>query len=149
MREILFKAKVKDWRERPKEWWWVEGYYAMMGKDDLIRHYIIQNCALAGVFKNPEMNMSFNDVEIDPETLCQYTGLIDTNSNRIWENDVIVVGKHIYIVSADEYGWNLHLIGTLPEYSHGESPFTITREVIANIFDDGWKDVVDSRLKER
>lgn len=59
MREILFKAKAKNWRERQKEWWWGEGYYAMMGKDDLVRHYIIQNCALAGLFEDPEMNMCF------------------------------------------------------------------------------------------
>lgn len=25
MREILFKAKRKNWRELPKEEWWVEG----------------------------------------------------------------------------------------------------------------------------
>lgn len=26
-REILFKAKRKNWRELPKEEWWIEGYY--------------------------------------------------------------------------------------------------------------------------
>lgn len=67
MREILFRAKVKDTDE------WVEGYYAMMGKENLIRHYIVQNCALTGLFDDPEENMYFNDVEIDPET-CKYTG---------------------------------------------------------------------------
>lgn len=28
--------------------------------------------------------------EIDPETLCQYTGSRDNNSVRIWENDIVL-----------------------------------------------------------
>lgn len=37
MKEILFRAKRIDNGE------WVEGYYAMMGTENLVRHYIVQN----------------------------------------------------------------------------------------------------------
>ena len=83
MREILFRAKRIDNGE------WVEGYYAMMGKGNLIRHYIVQNCALTGLFEDPEDNMYFNDVEIDPETLCQYTGKTDETGKKIYDKDIV------------------------------------------------------------
>ena len=157
MREILFKAKQKDWRELPEESWWVEGYYAMMGKEDLVRHYIVQNCALADLFADPEENMYFNDVEIDPETLCQYIGLKDKNGNRIWENDIFkgftypffCDGEFNYFATvewSEEYKYFFLYTVKNPEstvrgISEGNSELfedfnSDDWEVIGNIFDD-------------
>lgn len=71
-REILFKAKRKDNGE------WVEGYYVYCRK----RHYILPVLNKAIGFDERENEW----VEINSETLCQYTGLTDKN---IWENDIV------------------------------------------------------------
>ena len=81
MREILFRAKRKNWQEFPKDEWWVEGY--------LVKY---QPCAskeewIYGIV--PIYASALYIIEIDPETLCQYARLKDNNDNRIWENDII------------------------------------------------------------
>lgn len=88
-REILFKAKRKDNGE------WVEGQYVYItnpltedGKP--IKHLICNGTNI------------FNDL-IDPDTLCQYTGLTDKDGKKIWENDIISIHAYSYDEPEDDY----------------------------------------------
>ena len=75
----LFKAKRKNWKQLPKEMWWVEGYLYGIWE----RRYILWGM----------INDVPNMVEVDPSTICQCTGLKDKNGKLIWENDVLSISK--------------------------------------------------------
>lgn len=132
MREILFKAKRKDNGE------WVEGYYRRIPCMGMLEHYIMT--------RNPKNRME--QYAIDPDTICQYTGLTDKNDKKIWENDIVNCKKYIggnyvdYCIEAGyvemKYGaFGLHRIkydayyrtfkDWLEDYEY---------EVIGNIFDN-------------
>lgn len=132
MREILFKAKRIDNGEC------VEGYYLRdqyhrSGKDIIFYR------------KDSDWFTIYTDT-IDPETLCQFTGLYDKNGKKIWENDIFQYTDEITMIT------NKDLI----EYSETHASFVRLRnteklgsqylwideaicnhgEIIGNIFDN-------------
>lgn len=127
MREILFKAKRKDNGE------WVEGYYQkrydLLGNEE---HLIF----------HADSYTVWEYAEIDPETLCQFTGMTDKNGNRIWENNIVWLvyngEEHIYQIVWDNS--ELDFKATNGEENYGSNFEYLLCcdeiEVIGNIFDN-------------
>lgn len=72
MREILFKDK--RWSDGK----WVYGDLNHL-QDSVIIHWYNNGCRVAD--------------EVDPSTVCQYTGLTDKNGKKIFEGDVLKIAK--------------------------------------------------------
>lgn len=132
-REILFKAKRIDNGE------WVEGYYQKRFDLDGSEQHLI--------FWSKSYTV-WEYAEIDPDTLCQYTGLTDKDGKKIWENDILKCKKYIggnFVDNCIEVGYvemkhgafGLHRIKNDAYYR----PFKdwledYEYEVIGNIFDN-------------
>lgn len=77
MREHKYKAKRLDNSE------WIEGYYWQNGCGN---HFIrvIFDCD----------QIIIQDYEIDPSTLCEFTGEYDREGNMIWEHDIVSMNAY-------------------------------------------------------
>nr|DAZ63833.1 MAG TPA: YopX protein [Caudoviricetes sp.] len=120
-REILFKAKRKDNGE------WVEGGYFSEPYTD--KKYIV---------RWNSFGIGFNEfIEVNPDTICQYTGLADKNGKKIWENDIVeVAGEDGYFKcewDEDTARFALNGDGLMVDF---DNYWSYQVEVVGNIFDN-------------
>ena len=132
MREILFKAKVKNWRELPKGKWWVEGYYfpgRTIGKNiDNVYAFI--------------RDLNGENHWVDPETVCQYTEIIDKAKKKIFEGDIVDYEDE----APGQYEYHDSLIINRGVIIYSEGCFYWTNAVSANLQDYVYKGVADCEV---
>lgn len=145
MREILFKAKLKGRNQ------WIEGFYCSMREttycfaEDYERHSVpLHHLIAVDEMTDWGLPNQLRLYEIDPETLCEYTGLTDKNGKKIWENDICDrKEKYSEVVKMNEGDWSLdysYMFGKEYGDSFCNLGFYVTErkcvEVIGNIFDN-------------
>ena len=125
MREILFRGKRTDKGK------WVEGYYCP-------KPYSHFPCEPT-IFPFETINKDWHGERVDPETVCQFTGLCDKNGRKIFEGDIVRYGDTIHKVVFEQrsgtayFGLVYSPFETLP-FGHYQDLKQI--EIIGNIYDN-------------
>ena len=144
MREILFRAKRLDNGE------WVEGNLIFSNDAEEGWEAIIIPITNSNMFTKGETkgNLGFeNWHRVDPETIGQFTGLMDKNGVKIFDGDIVRHdNENLYgIIEKGQIYWDEEICSwrrtSNGAFHHGiVDSYRITRnccyEVIGNIFDN-------------
>lgn len=137
MREILFKAKRLDNGK------WVEGYYYSYETLECFEKGDKYHCILKPGFADWSMPRPAELYEIDPNTLCQFTGLTDKDGNKIWENDIVDISDCWWAstdITRHLVEWNETLTGFSPFVDYDSDCciyyYSEDSKVIGNKFDN-------------
>lgn len=95
MREILYKGKAKSGYKWVEEGEWIEGSLFYFEDEDGIICQIVTSYLSNKRKDEPVMATAY---EIDPETVCEYTGKQDKNGKQIFEGDIIRYNKKLFKV---------------------------------------------------
>lgn len=135
MREILFKGKRKDNRG------WVYGDLITVSGRAWISSEKYDTLRLRSISNREAI---WRSIEVIPDTVCQFTGLIDKYENKIWENDICDRReRYPEIVKMQDGDWTLdysYSCGKDYGYNYCNLGFYAKErncvKVIGNIFDN-------------
>lgn len=132
-REHLYKAKRVNWRELPKEEWWVEGAL-FEGKEN---SYMFINVKVTDKWENSEIGADVIGYLVDTETAREYIGLPDKHNRKIFEGDIVLInGEDEYFAVEWDNDTARFVMDSGRLIVDFDNYWNYQVEVIGNIFDN-------------